>query len=110
MNRAAVLVVAACVLAVLENSQAAEAQNFPPEQIAAGSMIFARNCSTCHGQRMQNPDTDLGAFDLRQFPRDEHDRFVASVTNGKNFMPAWGGRIAPAEIEALWACVSAGEN
>jgi mono/diheme cytochrome c family protein len=58
---------------------------------------------------MAKPDTDVGAFDLRQFPHDEHDRFVSSVTRGKNAMPAWGERIEPADIEALWAYVCAGE-
>ena len=111
MNRTTLLIVAVCMLVMAGRPQAAEeVQNFPPEQIQTGSLIFSRNCSGCHGQRMQNPDADLGAFDLRQFPRDEHDRFVASVTNGKNFMPAWGDRMAPAEIEALWAYVCAGEK
>ncbi len=49
-----------------------------------------------------------GAFDLRTFPHDQHERFVNSVTHGKNSMPGWGGALKPEEIEALWAYVVAG--
>ena len=84
----------------------ASAQDFPPDRIGAGAAIFSRNCSPCHGTRMQNPES---AFDLRQFPPDQHDRFVSSVTRGKNQMPPWGDLLDAAEIESLWAYVMAGE-
>jgi len=84
-----------------------QAQNFPPQQIATGADIFARNCSPCHGPRMQDPES---AFDLRKFPPGEHDRFVRSVTSGKNQMPAWGDLLKSDDIEALWAYVTAGEK
>jgi mono/diheme cytochrome c family protein len=51
-----------------------------------------------------------GAFDLRTFPRDEKNRFLTSVSKGKNQMPPWGGLLSPAEIEALWAYTVAGEK
>jgi len=82
------------------------AEEFPPERIAAGAAIFARNCSPCHGAGMRDPDA---AFDLRQFPPDQHERFVNSVTRGKNKMPPWGDLFKAEEIEALWAYVMAGE-
>src|SRR5580698_4267740 len=88
-------------------SATAAAQNFPPQQIATGAEIFARNCSPCHGPRMQDPES---AFDLRTFPPGEHDRFVRSVTNGKNQMPPWGDLLKSDDIEALWAYVSVGEK
>jgi mono/diheme cytochrome c family protein len=78
-----------------------------PQQIAAGADIFARNCSPCHGPRMQDPES---AFDLRKFPPGEHERFVRSVTNGKNQMPPWGDLLKPDDIEALWAYVTEGEK
>ena len=43
---------------------AAQEPTFPPEQIAKGASIFSRNCSPCHGTRMQNPES---AFDLTKF-------------------------------------------
>jgi mono/diheme cytochrome c family protein len=86
---------------------AAQSQSFPPQQIAAGAEIFARNCSPCHGPRMQDPES---AFDLRKFPPGEHERFVRSVTHGKDQMPAWGDLLRGDEIEALWAYVTMGEK
>jgi mono/diheme cytochrome c family protein len=88
---------------------AAPAQDtmFPPERITKGASIFSRNCSPCHGTRMQNPES---AFDLRQFPHEQHERFITSVTKGKNQMPPWGDLLESTEIEALWAYVVAGET
>jgi mono/diheme cytochrome c family protein len=82
-------------------------EGFPKEQIAAGADLYATNCSPCHGARMLDPE---GAFNLRKFPRDQHDRFVNSVTRGKNQMPPWGDFFKPEQIEALWAYVMAGER
>ena len=82
------------------------AEEFPLERIVAGAAIFSRNCSPCHGTRMQNPES---AFDLRTFPPGQHERFVNSVTRGKDQMPPWGGLLKPEDVEALWAYVMAGE-
>src|SRR5215469_18691310 len=97
----------AAAAALLCAMAAAQAQSFPPQQIAAGSDIFSRNCSPCHGPRMQDPES---AFDLRTFPPGEHDRFVRSVTYGKNQMPPWGDLLKSDDIEALWAYVILGEK
>jgi mono/diheme cytochrome c family protein len=78
-----------------------------PEQITKGSGMYAQHCAPCHGPRMQDPE---GAFDLRKFPPDGYERFVRSVSNGKNSMPPWGGLFKRDEIDALWAYVSAGEK
>jgi mono/diheme cytochrome c family protein len=94
-----------CATAAAQDT--APAQSFPPQQIATGAEIFARNCSPCHGPRMQDPES---AFDLRKFPPGEHDRFVRSVTNGKNQMPPWGDMLKGDELEALWAYVTTGEK
>ena len=82
------------------------APQFPPEQIKKGADLFARNCVTCHGTRMRNPQ---GGFDLRTFPRDARARFVDSVTYGKRNMPSWDDVLKPDDVEALWAYVVAGE-
>jgi len=82
-------------------------QSFSPQQIATGAEVFARNCSPCHGPRMQDPES---AFDLRKFPANEHDRFVRSVKSGKNQMPPWGDLLKSDDIEALWAYVTMGEK
>jgi mono/diheme cytochrome c family protein len=85
----------------------AAAQEFPPQQIKTGADLFARNCATCHGARMRNPQ--WAPVDLRKFPRDARNRFIDTVTNGKRTMPAWDDALEPAQIEALWAYVMAGE-
>jgi hypothetical protein len=41
---------------------------------------------------------------------EQRERFVDSVTKGKNQMPPWGGLLKPEEIEALWLYVIAGER
>lgn len=78
-----------------------------PEQAARGAEIYALNCSPCHGPRLYGEES---AFDLRTFPRDQRERFITSVTRGKNQMPPWGGLLQPQEIEALWAYVATGER
>ena len=78
-----------------------------PGQINAGSEIYATYCATCHGRRMKNPEW---AIDLATVPKDDRQRFLQSVTNGKNSMPPWGDVLKANEIEALWAYFSAGEK
>ena len=86
---------------------AEEAQSFPKDQIATGAELYAVNCSPCHGARMQEPGA---AFNLRKFPPDQRERFVNSVTRGKNQMPPWGDFFKPEQLEALWAYVTTGER
>jgi mono/diheme cytochrome c family protein len=100
-----------CALAISTHPlDAQDGQTYPPEQVQAGSTIYSRYCAICHGSHMQDPDAEIAAFDLRSFPHDQHDRFVNSVTGGKNAMPPWGQLLKPADIEALWAYVCAGEK
>ena len=82
------------------------APQFSPEQIKKGADLFARNCATCHGTRMRNPQW---AIDLRTFPHDARERFVDSVAYGRRNMPSWDDVLDSREIEALWAYVVAGE-
>ena len=89
------------------SAPAEEAQKFMPEQISAGAEIYAVNCSPCHGARMRDPDS---AFNLQKFPHDQRERFINSVTRGKNQMPPWGDLFKPDQLDALWAYVTAGER
>ena len=86
---------------------AAQDASHTPEQIKRGSALYSQHCAPCHGPRMKDPE---GSFDLRKFPRDEHDRFIRSVTQGKASMPPWGGLLKPEDIASLWAYVVAGEK
>ena len=107
MLRTVAIGVALVFACVTGSAQSDKPHKFTKRQIAQGAAIFARNCSPCHGAHMEDPG---GAFDLRTFPPEQHDRFVNSVTNGKNGMPPWGGLLKPEEIEDLWAYVLAGEK
>ena len=78
-----------------------------PEQIKSGGEVYARNCATCHGNRMKNPEW---AIDLATVPKDDRQRFIQSVTNGRNNMPPWGDVLKAEEITALWAYFSQGEK
>ena len=82
-------------------------EQFTPQLIKKGSAIFEQNCSPCHGAHMADPN---GGFDLRIFPHDQKNRFVNSVTKGKNSMPPWGDLFKTDDIDALWAYVVAGEK
>jgi mono/diheme cytochrome c family protein len=104
-SAAGLMLVAASVLSA--SGARGQDAGFPPQQVEAGAKVFARNCSPCHGPRMRDPES---AFDLRKFPHDAHDRFVSSVTHGKNQMPPWDDLLKPEEVEALWAYVVTGER
>jgi len=102
MKRIIATLAVACVPAMAQ-----QAEPFTPQQLKTGADLYARNCSPCHGARMLDPQ---GASDLRKFPRGERERFINSVTRGKNQMPPWGDLLKPEEVEALWAYVVAGEK
>ena len=102
--------VAALALVLVSTASAAQvrqSEGGTEEQIRFGSEIYARNCSPCHGPRMQDAQ---GAFDLRKFPSDQKGRFVASVTKGKNTMPPWGDVLTAEDLDALWAYVMTGKQ
>jgi quinohemoprotein ethanol dehydrogenase len=82
------------------------AQPFPAQQVAKGAELYETHCQTCHGPHLANPPW---AADLRKFPREDHARFVDTVTYGRRGMPPWDDVLKPDDIEALWAYVLAGE-
>jgi mono/diheme cytochrome c family protein len=72
--------------------------------VEQGRALYAHRCSHCHGFNMVSAGTVT--YDLRSFPRDQEDRFLESVVNGKNDrMPPWGDVLSLDEIEAIWAYV-----
>ena len=77
------------------------------EQVQSGKSLYAQHCSHCHGFSMVNAGNVVP--DLREFPRDDKQRFVDTVTRGKNNrMPPWGDVLSSAEIDELWAYVRTG--
>jgi cytochrome c55X len=76
------------------------------ERVAKGKALYAENCSHCHGFGMVNPGNVVP--DLREFPKDDKQRFIDTVVHGRNNrMPPWGDVLSTKEIEELWAYVKA---
>ena len=67
----------------------------------AGSQLYQQFCQRCHGTQMRN--SGASTFDLRQFPSDEYERFVESVSEGYEDMPAHGDILNVSEIDTLFA-------
>eukprot|EP00548_Thalassiothrix_antarctica_P000824 CAMPEP_0194147040 /NCGR_PEP_ID=MMETSP0152-20130528/22483_1 /TAXON_ID=1049557 /ORGANISM="Thalassiothrix antarctica, Strain L6-D1" /LENGTH=134 /DNA_ID=CAMNT_0038847715 /DNA_START=167 /DNA_END=571 /DNA_ORIENTATION=+ len=68
-----------------------------------GEKVFNANCAACHagGQNVIMPEKTLEKEALDQYlagGRSETS-VVAQVTNGKNAMPAFGGRLSDNDIE-----------
>jgi cytochrome c55X len=94
----------ACAALAAGSAAAAAAEPAPAPadgpSVEAGRRAYAITCARCHGVNLVSSS---GAFfDLRTFPKDEKDRFIESVTNGKRQMPAWGGSVRPETIQSLW--------
>jgi mono/diheme cytochrome c family protein len=97
---------AACLLAVIlftTLAPVARATAADDTTVEAGRKLYTNNCARCHGFNLVNPGT---TYDLRRFPLDQNERFVQSVTKGKNQMPAFGDRFGAAELSALWAYIA----
>ena len=77
------------------------------ERVQSGRALYAQHCSHCHGFGMVNAGNVVP--DLREFPTDNKQRFVDTVSHGKNNrMPPWGDVLSSAEIDELWAYVRTG--
>lgn len=72
----------------------------PAPSAEAGRRAYTSTCARCHGINLAVGSSAY--FDLRTFPKDEKDRFIQSVTNGKRAMPAWGGIVKPETMESIW--------
>ena len=81
---------------------------YPPGFFGKGGLRLRRIRPTpCHGVRLNGSEM---AFDLRKFPPGQRERFLTSVTRGKNQMPPWGDFFKPDQLDMLWAYISAGER
>mmetsp|Transcript_11128 Transcript_11128/g.34111 ORF Transcript_11128/g.34111 Transcript_11128/m.34111 type:complete len:94 (-) Transcript_11128:23-304(-) len=66
-----------------------------------GEQIFTANCAACHsgGNNVIMPDKTLKKEALEQYEMKSVDAITYQVTNGKNSMPAFGGRLSETDIE-----------
>eukprot|EP00977_Amphora_coffeiformis_P029315 scaffold39926_cov199-Amphora_coffeaeformis.AAC.1 len=75
----------------------------------AGEQVFNANCAACHagGQNVIMPEKTLEKEALDQYlagGRSEKS-IITQVTNGKNAMPAFGGRLSDEDISNVAAYV-----
>lgn len=82
--------------------------------LAAGEQIFSANCAACHagGQNVIMPDKTLEKEALDQYLAGGRSAgsIVTQVTNGKNAMPAFGGRLSDDDIKDVAAYVMAASD
>lgn len=69
--------------------------------IANGESVFTANCSACHagGNNVIMPEKTLKKEALGANQMNSVNAITYQVTNGKNAMPAFGGRLGEADIE-----------
>ncbi|WP_230402770.1 cytochrome c6 PetJ [Gloeomargarita lithophora] len=68
--------------------------------LAHGGKVFGANCAACHagGRNVVVASKSLKKTDLEKYGMDLAG-IVYQVTNGKNAMPAFKGRLSAADIE-----------
>ena len=71
--------------------------------LAQGTKVFANNCAACHmgGGNVVNPAKTLKLSDLEKYGMNAVEAIQTQVTNGKNAMPAFRGRLTAEDIEAV---------
>merc|ERR1711998_300869 len=79
--------------------------------IDAGGQVFSANCAACHagGNNVIQAEKTLRKDALVQYLSGgfKEESIVYQVTNGKNAMPAFGGRLSDEEIADVAAYVYA---
>lgn len=76
-------------------------QKVEAKNLELGKEIFLSNCSVCHlgGNNIIIPEKNLKKETLETNGMNNVNAIVYQVTNGKNGMPAFGGRLQENEIE-----------
>jgi cytochrome c6 len=89
------LTVAFALFAVTFSSPAMAAE------VASGAKIFSANCAACHagGNNVIMANKNLKKEALAEYGMNSIAAITTQVTNGKNAMPAFGGRLSAAQIE-----------
>jgi len=73
------------------------------KNLEIGETLFNQNCQVCHmnGQNIIIPEKNLKKRTLEANGMDTVEAIIYQVTNGKNGMPAFGGRLTEKEIEKI---------
>ncbi|MEI7664657.1 MAG: c-type cytochrome [Synechococcaceae cyanobacterium ELA263] len=83
---------------------------------AHGGQIFSANCAACHmgGGNVVNAQATLkkDALEsyLANYSAGHEAAIITQVTNGKNAMPAFGGKLSATDIEDVASYVEAQAN
>jgi cytochrome c6 len=74
-----------------------------PLNIEKGKKLFIENCIACHNQGINViiPEKNLQKSILETNGMYTLDAIIYQVLNGKNGMPAFGGRLKESEIEEI---------
>ncbi|MBH8566900.1 c-type cytochrome [Nostoc sp. CENA67] len=74
---------------------------------ASGAKIFSANCASCHagGKNLVKAEKSLKKDALEKYGLYSAEAIITQVTNGKNAMPAFKGRLKPNQIEDVAAYV-----
>lgn len=105
--RKAKLILASTALTVTMIALSIGASSAAPAVFQNGATIYAEKCAKCHGADGKGVDKfkKQGAEDFTdpKFQKGHTDaKIAADINNGKgDFMPAWKGKLKPAEITAL---------
>ncbi|WP_427157871.1 cytochrome c6 PetJ [Aliinostoc sp. HNIBRCY26] len=72
-----------------------------------GAKIFNANCAACHagGKNLVQANKNLKIDALKEYGMYSAEAIITQVTNGKNAMPAFKGRLNDAQIEDVAAYV-----
>lgn len=67
----------------------------------SGAKVFSANCAACHmgGRNVVMADKTLKPDALEKYGINSLEAIENQVTNGKNAMPAFKGKLNPAQIE-----------
>ena len=76
-------------------------------EIEHGAQIFSANCAACHagGGNVVNAAKTLRKDALEKYGMDSIDAIVYQVTNGKNAMPSFRGRLNEDDLDDVAAYV-----
>lgn len=90
-----------CLLAVLAVCFSSLTFKVNAADLEAGEQIFSANCSACHagGINAIMPDKTLKKEILEQNEMNSVAAIINQVKNGKNAMPAFGGKLADDDID-----------
>ncbi|MBD2596203.1 c-type cytochrome [Nostoc spongiaeforme FACHB-130] len=72
-----------------------------------GAKVFSANCASCHagGKNLVQANKTLKKDALDKYGMNSAEAIIAQVTNGKNAMPAFKGRLKSNQIEDVAAYV-----